>query len=423
MSLYLGENKIADNTCSRNIGEIVASTIPINEAGLHLLDGALISSTGSYAKFVNHIAGLYNQTGPSSVTYCAWSAGSFGTLYTTSSTPSVGDATYAYNNGVMSDNNQPITNIGSDWIGIWTSSPASVAIEYDRTSSSDVTLTVQTPPPYFCSESDWQSSVSTYGVCGKFVYDSVNNTVRLPKITGFTEGTIDVTALGDLIEAGLPNITGRIGNFDVWGFGGAAIRNVEGAFGSYGRQNNLQKSVNTQSITGGNDYRTADFNASRSSSIYGNSTTVQPQAIKVLYYIVIASSITNELNLDVADMADKDFSNIASTGTSLASGWSMPSSRYDDLTPGASGSIYQMPANGYLCVGATHPDNTSWESIGVDVLDSNGVFLFNVGGTYNLNNQTWWFLVPVSKDFKVQVWSNGFSITRLRFIYAEGENV
>ena len=27
---------------------------------------------------------------------------------------------------------------------------------------------------YFCSEADWQTSVTTYGSCGKFVYDSVN---------------------------------------------------------------------------------------------------------------------------------------------------------------------------------------------------------------------------------------------------------
>lgn len=34
---------------------------------------------------------------------------------------------------------------------------------------------------YWTTEAAWQQSVTDYGVCGKFVYDSVNNTVRLPK--------------------------------------------------------------------------------------------------------------------------------------------------------------------------------------------------------------------------------------------------
>lgn len=34
----------------------------------------------------------------------------------------------------------------------------------------------------FCTEAEWQTSNTNYGFCNKFVYDSVNNTVRLPKV-------------------------------------------------------------------------------------------------------------------------------------------------------------------------------------------------------------------------------------------------
>jgi len=224
MSLYLGENKIADNTCSRNIGEIIQSTIPLTDAGLHLLDGALISSAGSYAKFVNYIAGL-----------------------------------------------------------------------------------VTDYPDLFVSESDWQSAVTTYGVCGKFVYDSTNNTVRLPKITGFTEGTTDVTALGDLIEAGLPNITGSFdgrGNGNgTSGWGGALVSKGTGVFNvSYKTGTNSAYGVAETNNTV--HYDVATFNASNSNPIYGKSSTVQPQSIKVLYYIVIANStVTISIeNLDVTEV-------------------------------------------------------------------------------------------------------------------------
>lgn len=99
---------------------------------------------------------------------------------------------------------------------------------------------------------------------------------------------------------------------------------------------------------------------------------------------------------------------------------SKPSNKYIDLTPGASGTVYNMPEDGYLCVGALHPDDANWINIGIDVLDSYGNFLFNVGGTYNLNNQTHWFLVPVTKGFKVRIYNNDFTLNRLRFIYANG---
>ena len=83
----------------RNIGEIVQSTIPLTDAGLHLLDGSVINGAGSYSAFVTYIAGL-----------------------------------------------------------------------------------VSGHSELFTTEANWQTSVTNYGVCGKFVYDSQNNTVRLPKL-------------------------------------------------------------------------------------------------------------------------------------------------------------------------------------------------------------------------------------------------
>lgn len=103
MSLYLGNNLISGVVTpvqgARNIGQIIQSTIPLTDAGLHLLDGSLISGSGSYADFVDYIGDIYDASAN-----------------------------------------------------------------------------------YFCSEADWQASVTAYGVCGKFVYDSVNDTVRLPKL-------------------------------------------------------------------------------------------------------------------------------------------------------------------------------------------------------------------------------------------------
>jgi DNA polymerase III alpha subunit (gram-positive type) len=200
---------------ARQIGEIISSTLPIQSAGIHLLDGALIDGDGIYSAFVDYIAGLY---------------------------------------------------------------------ESDPTAA------------YFTDETSWQTAVTTYGVCGKFVYDSVNETVRLPKITGIVEGTTDLTALGDLIQAGLPNIEGyfraRLNNGGYY----AGIANGAGAF--YG------DGVDGNNVTNVSGYQTGyksefNFDASRSSAIYGNSTTVQPQTIKTLVYIVVATVTKTDIQVDI----------------------------------------------------------------------------------------------------------------------------
>lgn len=231
---------------SRNIGEIVASTLPLTDAGLHLLDGALISGSGSYADFVSYIAGLI-----------------------------------------------------SDY------------------------------PDLFETEANWQTAVTTYGVCGKFVYDSVNNTIRLPKITGFVEGTIDPTVLGDLVEAGLPNITGE---FFVGCIQYKNGNDYGGPYsGAFTRSNNNGVQGASYTARGA----TYSFNASNSNSTYGNSSTVQPQAIKVLYYIVMANSVKTEIEVDIDQVmtdvnafniskANINMDNISSVGKETVIGWGMP---------------------------------------------------------------------------------------------------
>ena len=101
MSIYKGTTPLAGiatpHLDTRNIGQIIQSTMPLSDAGLHLLDGSLLTS-GSYSAFITYMASMY------------------------------------------------VSN-----------------------------------PELFTTEADWQASVSAYGICGKFVYDSVNSTIRLPK--------------------------------------------------------------------------------------------------------------------------------------------------------------------------------------------------------------------------------------------------
>lgn len=403
-----GEIKIGQN--ARNIGEVVHSILPLTSAGLHLLDGSLLSGSGSYANFVTYMKRLYNEN-PNAPYFAQtttvnkfnvnlvgstqlWADGgvsAFGTnqYMEAKGIPNTETATTWEMVTQVRIDSTPTANwslIGNSsdapdggglilrpngsylhlccWIsnGSWFISGADTGIDckvgmnyikvaftgsaYVFSYSDDGETWVQknsiasttkmknwtTNPRYgisavnnypfsfgsiFCQgtyikvDGDyfWRAQTSTtytpaayynycvetYGSCGKFLVDTANNTVRLPKISNILEGTSSLSAIGDLVEAGLPNITGRFGA----AFDGASTTNhgmwAEGAFVGDHRLMAALWWANNK----GYGIDSTTFDASRCSDIYGNSTTVQPQTIKVLLYIVVANAAKTELQVDI----------------------------------------------------------------------------------------------------------------------------
>ena len=82
-----------------------------------------------------------------------------------------------------------------------------------------------------------------------------------------------------VLTAGLPNITGTVGDYHT------NIRNQNGSFTIIENHSTLTRGA---SSSGTEIYDNISFDASRSSTIYGNSDTVQPPAIvlipQVKYY-------------------------------------------------------------------------------------------------------------------------------------------
>ena len=66
-------------------------------------------------------------------------------------------------------------------------------------------------PNLVTSEDNWQSAVtlSPLGQCGKFVIDDEAGTIRLPKVVNVM-GALDLSTIGELQSAGLPNIKGSV---------------------------------------------------------------------------------------------------------------------------------------------------------------------------------------------------------------------
>ena len=191
-------------TSNRSIGEIIPSTIPLTEAGLHLLDGALITN-GMYADFVTYMANL-----------------------------------------------------------------------------------TATAPECFCTEAQWQTAVTTYGVCGKFVYDSVNNTVRLPKYNSkiYTGGGT-APVVGNGMTLGLTNGTQNGGLFYTTGIYSDVYGQPQGISAAY--QGISETSVGV----------TTDPTKSGIIAQLSNITT----SLDGYYYIVIATSTKTDIQVDIDEIA------------------------------------------------------------------------------------------------------------------------
>lgn len=258
---------------SRNYGEIVTSSLPIvNDDTLHLADGSLLSAT-NYPEFVSYISSIY--TPPTvGATYYAWVSildGVSTYVYTERITPFNGEIVYKYQL-----TNCQMQEYGS--VGIGPSGNSILVSDgklYDRSSTADKTV-YNFSQKYFITEADWQATYTTYGECGKYVYDSTNNTVRIPLYNSYFTNTVNSQDLGTLTEASLPNIKGAFNHETTSG-------TATGAF-SIGLA-----IAGENAAPGGDTDHLIDFDAGSYNSIYKDSaTTVNTQSIKQLVYIVVA---------------------------------------------------------------------------------------------------------------------------------------
>ena len=93
----------------------------------------------------------------------------------------------------------------------------------------------------------------------------------------------------------------------------------------------------------------------------------------------------------------------------------MPSSRYIDLTLGASGSTYTAPANGYFISSGNFGQGDGY----IDLINNTKRGIGTVAKSSS-NNWSFHVFVPCQKGDQVAVYYVGDS--NLTFLYAEGEN-
>ena len=116
---------------------------------------------------------------------------------------------------------------------------------------------------------------------------------------------------------------------------------------------------------------------------------------------------------DLNGKADVDLTNVNNSGTSVGASWSMPSTSYEDLTLGASGTNYTAPANGYVAIRASSTASFAYTHLAANNLLSTLVFYGN-----NVNGVGSY--LPVKKGDIFNLTYGGVSITFFKFVYAKG---
>ena len=140
-------------------------------------------------------------------------------------------------------------------------------------------------PSLSVTETAWQAAktASAYGQVGRFVIDEEAGTVRLPAVVN-VQGALDLQNLGLTVEAGLPNIEAFVDTT-------AQMGGETGAFSVVSANQYF-----TGAVGQGSD--ALFFDASKSNPIYGNSDTVQPEAVQYPYFIQIATGHETENNIE-----------------------------------------------------------------------------------------------------------------------------
>ena len=154
---------------------------------------------------------------------------------------------------------------------------------------------------------------------------------------------------------------------------------------------------------------------------YNNAPTIsayQPTAILGTFSTETTSPWNiKEFNpLGVDSLANSNASNFSKAGESYLSGLGMPSSRYIDLTLGASDSTYTAPANGWLIL------NKVATGVGQEIRLTNKSNQLRGYATSARNSAELSAMIPCRKGDAIYIfYSAAGKVEKFRFVYAEGE--
>ena len=145
------------------------------------------------------------------------------------------------------------------------------------------------------SKTEYDAAISTYGECPYYVVDEVSGSLRLPKLVNYLKMANATDGITQA-QAGLPNIEAQITTNDSdGGVTSAATPTASGAF-----QFSDYTTRYRSGATGSGAPRNLIFNASRSSAVYGRSSTVTPAHTTVYPWVVSTTASDAESSATAA---------------------------------------------------------------------------------------------------------------------------
>ncbi|KAF5089792.1 hypothetical protein DSECCO2_25680 [anaerobic digester metagenome] len=268
-----------------------------------------------------------------------------------------------------------------------------------------------------CTYAAFTAQVALTGNCAKFALDTAAQKFKVPLLKNGDSIThaASATELGKSVKAGLPNITGTTGGYT--SILGAV---PEGATGA------LVRTTAARGVavgTGGIGCTELQFNAAASNSIYGNSTTVTDEQVRLRHFVVLASAQNSASLFDwsnymagLAGKANLDMNNLTATGTAKIAGYGKPSGRSISMTFPAYGNFSApAPASGFVKAGGSSTAAGQWLRISkMPGYTSDDLRYSSLAGQ--------WLIVtlPVCKGDTVFVDGNIPNSLALTFIYDAG---
>jgi hypothetical protein len=198
-----------------------------------------------------------------------------------------------------------------------TETVAGISITFRRDTETERKITID--------KGAYDSILNATGTAWYFVLDITEQVFYLPQ----TDGFFQFGGAGDFVEAGLPNITG---SFTIQNIGVSNPTGVFTASNNYGGNGTV-----------GDLPDVISFKASNSNPIYGNSTTVQPNAVKGHLYFYVGETVQNAniVNLgrieetmitDIVRIEETIASNVEQLETAIDTKVDKSSIRYDSST-------------------------------------------------------------------------------------------
>ncbi len=233
-----------------------------------------------YVAAYNHLVADYE----SATTGYRWTGDTTGNVYITKGMPSVGDTVVGggYTVGEVSSLGITVYKNGSPYETATLDSAVSGINTSQTETIGDITITYYLAEDghKIClpnQESNIAALYEATGVAWYYILDTTNRQFKLPRTKwGFT-GLRD--SVGGYVAPGLPNITGSVTS--------NLYSDPPTATGSFVQGSTSD--TNLRNDGGGEPAGTLSFDASRSSSVYGNSTTVQPPATQMYLYFYVGN--------------------------------------------------------------------------------------------------------------------------------------